>query len=125
MEAFEAGGIARNFLAAIQAGALEIRQSVQYDPAQAKLEFTGFLVAVGAPLPTPFSEQPLNLIWSYSAQVSRGQVTVKPRNSFAFGGTLTAARGSPFCDPAGAPLNTSASYEVPANSRAVRPSGMI
>src|SRR5260370_42027382 len=103
MEAFEAGGIARNFLAAIQAGALEIRQSVQYDPVQAKLQLTGFLVAAGAPLPTPFSEQPLNLIWSYSAQVSRVQVTVKPRNSFGFGGSIKGGPGSPVGGLVGTP----------------------
>src|SRR5260370_35258242 len=106
MEAFEAGGIAPNVLAATQAGALEIRQSVQYDPVQAKLQLTGFLVAAGAPLPTPFSEQPLNLIWSYSAQVSRVQVTVKPRNSFAFGGNITAPRGSPVADMVGTPVRS-------------------
>ena len=125
IEASQAASIVPNVLAAIQAGALEIRQSVQYDPAQAKLQFTGFLVAAGAPLPTPFSEQPLNLIWSYSAQVSRVQVTVKPRNSFAFGGTITAARVSPFGDLVGAPVTISASYVMPPNGGAVTQFGMV
>src|ERR1700687_5236834 len=60
-----------NTLAALQAGALELRQSVQYDPARATLQITGFTVAPGAPFPTSVPAQGLNIIWLYSVQVSQ------------------------------------------------------
>ena len=66
-----AANIAPDVLAAIKAGAQEIHQLVNYDPAGPNLTVTGFLEAAGAPLPTPMSPTPANIIWSYIVRTDR------------------------------------------------------
>jgi hypothetical protein len=111
-----ATAIAPNVLAAIQAGALEIRQLVSYEPAQAALRFTGFVVAPGAPIPTALTAQPLNVIWSYAADVTQTQFPRKPKNSILFTATIHSAVVSPFGDVMGAPVFFSASYTPAADT---------
>jgi hypothetical protein len=100
-------------LAAIQAGALEIRQSIGYDPGQSMLRVTGFVVAPGAPLPTATLALPLNGLWSYTAQVSEVRLSTKTRYSIALVGRINSGAVTAFGDVSGVSVFVSAAY-VPA-----------
>jgi hypothetical protein len=113
IDAATSANFAPGVLAAIQAGALEIRQSISYDPKQSMLQVTGFVVAPGAPLPTAASAQPLNVLWSYTAQVSEVRLSTKTRYSLAFVGRINAGAVTAFGDVGGVSVFVSASY-VPA-----------
>ena len=106
-------------LAAIQAGALEIRQSISYDPGQSMLRVTGFAVAPGAPLPTAASAQPLIGLWSYTAQVSEVRLSTKIRYSLAFVGRINAGAVTAFGDVSGVSVFVSAAYAPAADGGAV------
>lgn len=106
-------------LAAIQAGALEIRQSIGYDPGQSMLRVTGFVVAPGAPLPTATLALPLNGLWSYTAQVSEVRLSTKTRYSIALVGRINSGAVTAFGDVSGVSVFVSAAY-VPAT-----PGGVI
>ena len=114
-----AANFAPGILAAIRAGALEIRQSVSYDPGQSMLRVTGFVVAPGAPLPTPPSLLPLNGLWSYTAQVSDVRLSTKTRYSIAFVGTVNPGAVTAFGDVGGVSVFASAAYDPATASGAV------
>ena len=97
-------------LAAIQAGALEIRQSISYDPGQSMLRVTGFVVAPGASLPTAALALPLNGLWSYTAQVSEVRLSTKTRYSLAFVGRINSGAVTAFGDVGGVSVFVSAAY---------------
>ncbi len=105
--------IAPDVLAAIQAGALEIHQLVNYYPDQGTLQLTGLVLPVGSPLATPILawSKP---IWSYTAQVQQVRLPTKPLRGVVLIGSVTAVAVSPTrMDMTGAPLYFSASYKLP------------
>ena len=119
IDAATSANFAPGVLAAIQAGALEIRQSISYDPGQSMLRVTGFAVAPGAPLPTAASAQPLIGLWSYTAQVSEVRLSTKTRYSLAFVGRINNGAVTAFGDVSGVSVFVSAAYVPGADGGAI------
>jgi hypothetical protein len=119
IDAATSANFAPGILAAIRAGALEIRQSVSYDPGQSMLRVTGFVVAPGAPLPTAPSSLPLNGLWSYTAQVSDVRLSSTTRYSIAFVGRVNPGAVTAFGDVGGVSVFASAAYDPATASGAV------
>jgi K319-like protein len=110
--------IDEGLMSALEAGALELRQLVVYNPADASLQVTGFVVAPGSPLPTPVSTAGLSIVWTYTAAVSQVQLPMKPKYAVAFVAIIRQAPVSPFGAIVGAPFFFSMSY-VPSEAGAV------
>ena len=118
LSAADSMSIDEGLMSALEAGALELRQLVVYNPADASLQVTGFVVAPGSPLPTPVSAIGLNTVWSYTAAVSQLQLPMKPKFGVAFVAIIRQAPVSPFGPIVGAPLFFSMSY-VPSETGVV------
>jgi hypothetical protein len=115
---------APNVAASIQAGALEIRQGIAYNPTLNTLTIREFLVAPGSPLPTPSGvDVSANLLQQLNVNVDRVYVTTTPVRSILMVGTIgtgaTGGTGSgssgqammgPFGNLAGLPVAVSVRY---------------
>lgn len=109
-----------DLLAAIQAGALEIRQVVTYkssDYVTQAMQITGYLAAPGSPLPTPLSEVSLPVIWRYTVQVDKAEMVTSPKPGIAFVGTITHST-TPFGDVSGSIVYFAAAYTRNSDSNA-------
>jgi hypothetical protein len=99
-------------LTAIQGGALQLRQSVRFDPAAMTLTVNQFTTQPGAPLPTPSTASLGNdLLSTYVIRVDRIYTATTPSPSVMFVGTVTAnSPQSPHGNLTGAPAAVSVGY---------------
>lgn len=100
-----------NVLAAIQAGAQEVREQLIYNPQIGTVTSTVFLVAPGSPTPTPANTAAQNMVLTTTVQVSQVLAGCKPAPSFLLVGNVTTSPSSGlFGSLAGAPAAISVGY---------------
>jgi len=100
-----------NELASITAGAQEIREIFIYNSQQGTVTSTVFLVAAGAPLPTPNFNFQTGVIQSTTIKVSQILTSCSPTPSLLIVGTVSASSSTgAFGDLTGAPAAISIGY---------------
>ena len=98
--------------AGVLAGALEIRESMNFNPANQVVTFNAFTVQAGAPIPTPPGPSLTASIFSI-ASMSADKIysSTSPRNSLMLTGTISSnSPVSPYGNLAGAPASLSIGY---------------
>lgn len=97
---------------AIASGAFEVRERLFFNPAGATLTSTMFVVQNGAPIPTPINASLSgNMLGTQTLNVERLQVTLAPRNSISFTGTVSgSSAGNILGNVAGLPFSVTLSF---------------
>src|SRR5579871_1714978 len=98
--------------AGLLAGALELRESIAFNPINQVLSFSAFVVQAGAPLPTPANASLSSSTFSIASMiVDKVYSSTTPRNSLMLTGTMgTNSPISPYGNLSGAPTTLSLGY---------------
>jgi hypothetical protein len=102
--------IPANVQAGVTSGALEVRESLQFNPQNCLLTVTMFTVQPGSPLPTPTTTTTSNFS-VFTIKITDILSTTTPSPSFLMVGTVaTNTPASPFGNLSGAPAEVSIGY---------------
>lgn len=101
-------------LSALTSGTMELRQQLSYHAAAQTLKVTGISEVAGSPLPTASDAAGVTVLWTYTINVDRVDLTSKPGNAVAFlGSAAGGSTGTPFGDISGALVSVAAGYQAP------------
>jgi hypothetical protein len=90
-------GLSSAALAAIAAGALDVREQVNYNPGLNTLGSTFFVVPTGAPNPTNLSQLPFtSFVASTTLGIDRIYITSKPYAAVQFVGSVIQSTNTPY-----------------------------
>jgi hypothetical protein len=96
-------GLSSASLAAIAAGALDIREQLNFNPVQNTLTSTVFVVPTGAPNPTNLSQLPFtSFVASTTLAIDRIYITSTPFSAVTFVGTVSQSTATPYGNYLGA-----------------------
>jgi hypothetical protein len=104
-------GLSSAALAAIAAGALDIREQLNFNPIQNTLTSTVFVAPTGAPNPTNLSQLPFtSFVASTTLAIDRIYITSTPFSAVTFVGTVAQSTATPYGNYLGATETFSFGY---------------
>ncbi len=111
-------GLSPAALAALAAGAIEIREQTSFNAATGTLTSVVFVVPTGAPNPTNLAGLPFNaFVATTTLAVDKSYVTSAPSPAVAFVGTISSSTATPYGNYLGASGTYSFGYTTPAPSK--------